>query len=192
MFAGSTLELARCGKKDSDPGDETQNPIDADSSVNHVGESSVHVTSFASAYSFFNFPGDAAMYYGLYLFAIALVLMMGQLAFALYQVASLFFLSRQPPLDGNVDPCQLAMRAGMTGAHVFHACEAKWSPPPQFFSTIRPTTLPARSSSIHFWTSAIGSSFIGVGLILPARASAISSFASASVPTMKPSTVMRL
>jgi hypothetical protein len=31
------------------------------------------------------------MYYGLYyLFAIALVIMMGQLAFALYQVASLF------------------------------------------------------------------------------------------------------
>ena len=38
--------------------------------------------------------GDAAMYYyGLYLFAIALVIMMGQLAFALYQVASLFYLS---------------------------------------------------------------------------------------------------
>ena len=30
------------------------------------------------------------MYYGLYLFAIALVIMMGQLAFALYQVASLY------------------------------------------------------------------------------------------------------
>ena len=62
----------------------------------------------------------------------------------------------------------------------------------QFFSTMRPTTFPARSSSIHFWTSAIGSSFIGVGLILPARASAINSLASASVPTMKPSMVMRL
>jgi len=62
----------------------------------------------------------------------------------------------------------------------------------QFFSTMRPTTLPARSSSIHFWTSPIGSSRIGVGLILPARASAISSWASASVPTMKPSMVMRL
>src|SRR5262249_16002154 len=45
----------------------------------------------------------------------------------------------------------------------------------QFFSTIRPTTLPARNSSIHFCTSPIGSSRIGVGLILPARASAISS-----------------
>jgi hypothetical protein len=33
------------------------------------------------------------MYYGLYLFAIALVIMMGQLAFALYQVANLLFLS---------------------------------------------------------------------------------------------------
>lgn len=62
----------------------------------------------------------------------------------------------------------------------------------QFLSTMRPTTLPARNSSIHFWTSPIGSSRIGVGLILPARASAISSWASASVPTMKPSTVMRL
>src|SRR4051812_13049727 len=48
----------------------------------------------------------------------------------------------------------------------------------QFFSTIRPTTLPARNSSIHFCTSAIGSSRIGVGLILPARASAINSCAS--------------
>ena len=34
--------------------------------------------------------GSSAMYYGFYLFAIALVLMVGQLAFALYQVASLF------------------------------------------------------------------------------------------------------
>lgn len=34
--------------------------------------------------------GDAAMYYGLYFFAIALVLMMGELVFALYQVASRF------------------------------------------------------------------------------------------------------
>jgi hypothetical protein len=30
------------------------------------------------------------MYYGLYLFVIALVILMGQLAFALYQVASLY------------------------------------------------------------------------------------------------------
>jgi hypothetical protein len=33
------------------------------------------------------------MYYGFYLFAIALVIMIGQLAFALYQVASLLYLS---------------------------------------------------------------------------------------------------
>jgi hypothetical protein len=33
------------------------------------------------------------MYYGLYLFAIALVIMIGQLVFALYQVASLLYLS---------------------------------------------------------------------------------------------------
>jgi hypothetical protein len=33
------------------------------------------------------------MYYGLYFFAIVLVIMMGQLAFALYQVANLLFLS---------------------------------------------------------------------------------------------------
>ena len=31
---------------------------------------------------------------------------------------------------------------------------------------MRPTTFPARSSSIHFWTSAIGSSFIGVGIAI--------------------------
>ena len=63
---------------------------------------------------------------------------------------------------------------------------------PQFLNTMRPTTFPARSSSIHFWTSPIGSSLMGVGLILPERASAISSFASARVPTMKPSMVIRL
>ena len=34
--------------------------------------------------------GLGAMYYGFYLFAIALAVMLGQLAFALYQVASLF------------------------------------------------------------------------------------------------------
>ena len=39
---------------------------------------------------------------------------------------------------------------------------------PQFFSMTRPTTLPARSASIHFWTSPIGSSRIGGGLIFPA------------------------
>jgi hypothetical protein len=33
------------------------------------------------------------MYYGFYLFAIALVFMIGQLAFALYQIASLLYLS---------------------------------------------------------------------------------------------------
>ena len=33
------------------------------------------------------------MYYGFYLFAIALVVMIGQLAFALYQVANLLYLS---------------------------------------------------------------------------------------------------
>ena len=33
------------------------------------------------------------MYYGVYLLAIALVVMLGQLAFALYQVASLLYLS---------------------------------------------------------------------------------------------------
>jgi hypothetical protein len=37
--------------------------------------------------------GDAAMYYGLYFFAIALVIMIGQFAFALYQMASLLGLS---------------------------------------------------------------------------------------------------
>ena len=59
--------------------------------MNHVGDSSIQVR-FASAYSF---PplGDAAMYYGLYLFAIALVIMVGQFAFALYHMASLLFLS---------------------------------------------------------------------------------------------------
>jgi hypothetical protein len=37
------------------------------------------------------------MYYGFYLFAIALVVMVGQLAFALYQVASLFCHEQEPP-----------------------------------------------------------------------------------------------
>jgi hypothetical protein len=62
----------------------------------------------------------------------------------------------------------------------------------QFLSTTRPITLPERNSSIHFWTSLIGSSLIGAGLTLPERASAINSCASARVPTMKPSMVIRL
>jgi len=41
----------------------------------------------------FSFLGEAAMYYGFYLLAIALVVMIGQLAFALYQVANLLYLS---------------------------------------------------------------------------------------------------
>ena len=132
------------------------------------------------------------MYYGLYLLAIALVIMMGQLAFALYQVASLFYLSEQGSPGRHLAPPHRHdhARRHVTAQHDYHCDDA--SAPPQFFSTIRPTTLPARNSSIHFWTSAIGSSFIGVGLILPARASAINSLASASVPTIKPSMVMRL
>ena len=51
----------------------------------------LHVTSFVSAWPT-SIMGEAAMYYGFYLFAIALAVMIGQLAFALYQVAS-FFLS---------------------------------------------------------------------------------------------------
>jgi hypothetical protein len=36
------------------------------------------------------------------------------------------------------------------------AAEGFWFFACQFFSTLRPTTLPARSSSIHFWTSDYG------------------------------------
>lgn len=67
-----------------------------------------------------------------------------------------------------------------------------WFGERQFLNMTRPTTLPARSCSSHFWASSIGASLMTVGVILPDRASAISSFASASVPTMKPSMVMRL
>jgi len=68
----------------------TQNLIDADSALNHVSESSEQVTGFLLPRKPSSNLGDAAMYYGLYLFLIALVLLMGQLAFALYQVASLY------------------------------------------------------------------------------------------------------
>lgn len=90
--------------------------------------------------------------------------------------------------DRHALPTQRSRRRSVRRARLA-SCSPRFR---QFFSTMRPTTLPARSSSIHFWTSPIGSSRIGVGLILPARASAISSWASASVPTMKPSMVMRL
>jgi len=95
-------------------------------------------------------------------------------------------------LDGATNGHTLPTRWG--GSRSVTVGERRIPPPveTQFFSTMRPTTLPARSSSIHFWTSPMGSSRIGVGLILPARASAINSWASASVPTMKPSTVKRL
>jgi hypothetical protein len=72
------------------PKKKTQNLIDADSALNHVSESSRQVTGFCFRVSLLRILGDAAMYYGLYLFVIALVLLMGQLAFALYQVASLY------------------------------------------------------------------------------------------------------
>ena len=69
----------------------TQNSIDADSTLTHVSESSQQVTGFfCFRVSLLRISGDAAMYYGLYLFVIALVILMGQLAFALYQVASLY------------------------------------------------------------------------------------------------------
>ena len=46
------------------------------------------------------------MYYGFYLLAIALVVMIGQLAFALYQVASLLYLSchEQGPPEFHLAP----------------------------------------------------------------------------------------
>ena len=72
----------------------SQNLIDADSELTHVSESSLQVTSFVFPRKpSSNFWGEAAMYYGFYLLAIALVVMIGQLAFALYQVASLLYLS---------------------------------------------------------------------------------------------------
>jgi hypothetical protein len=43
--------------------------------------------------SYFHCWGAAAMYYGSYLLVIAILVMIGQLAFALYQVASLLYLS---------------------------------------------------------------------------------------------------
>jgi hypothetical protein len=39
--------------------DKSQNPVDADSTLTHVGESSVHVTSFAFRGILLQFPGDA-------------------------------------------------------------------------------------------------------------------------------------
>jgi hypothetical protein len=68
----------------------TQNLIDADSALTHVSESSAGDVFFCFRVSLLRILGDAAMYYGLYLFVIALVILMGQLAFALYQVASLY------------------------------------------------------------------------------------------------------
>jgi hypothetical protein len=64
----------------------SQNPVDADSFPNHVSESGrLQVTRDPAL----QHRGEAVTYYGFYLFAIALVVMVGQLAFALYQVANL-------------------------------------------------------------------------------------------------------
>src|SRR6185369_14450330 len=72
----------------------SQNLIDADSELTHVSESPLQVARFLfPRKSSSNFWGEAAMYYGFYLLEIALVVMIGQLAFALYQVASLLYLS---------------------------------------------------------------------------------------------------
>jgi hypothetical protein len=49
----------------------------------------LQVTAFCFRASLPQIWGEAAMYYGFYLFAIAILVMIGQLAFALYQVASL-------------------------------------------------------------------------------------------------------
>jgi hypothetical protein len=71
----------------------SQNLIDAESELTHVSESSIASSEFCFRVSLPRIWGEAAMYYGFYLFAIALVVMIGQLAFALYQVASLLYLS---------------------------------------------------------------------------------------------------
>jgi hypothetical protein len=77
----------------SQPNKKSQNLIDADSRLTHVSESSSQVASLLPRKPSSNFWGEAAMYYGFYLFAIALAVMIGQLAFALYQIASLLYLS---------------------------------------------------------------------------------------------------
>jgi hypothetical protein len=72
--------------------------VDADSVVTHLDESRRQIiasTEFVSrltqsCVSQQRILRSSAMYYGFYLFAIALAVMLGQLAFALYQVASLF------------------------------------------------------------------------------------------------------
>jgi hypothetical protein len=65
-----------------------QNLIDADSELTHVSES-IARNEFCFRASLPQIWGEAAMYYGFYLFGIAILVMIGQLAFALYQVASL-------------------------------------------------------------------------------------------------------
>jgi hypothetical protein len=74
-------------------------PVDADSVLTHREESRRQIIAstefvFRSCAVLRKPCGEylrsIAMYYGFYLFAIALAVMLGQLAFALYQVASLF------------------------------------------------------------------------------------------------------
>jgi hypothetical protein len=71
----------------------SQNLIDADSELTHVERIIIASNEFGFCVSLPQIWGEAAMYYGFYLLAIALVVMIGQLAFALYQVASLLYLS---------------------------------------------------------------------------------------------------
>ena len=63
-----------------------QNFIDADSRPTHVSESIA--SDVCVRVSLLPCGDAAAMYYGFYLLAIALLIMAGQLAFALYQMAS--------------------------------------------------------------------------------------------------------
>jgi hypothetical protein len=71
----------------------SQNLIDTDSELTHVERIIIVSNEFHFCVSLPQIWGEAAMYYGFYLLAIALAVMIGQLAFALYQVASLLYLS---------------------------------------------------------------------------------------------------
>ena len=66
------------------------------------------------------------MYYGFYLLAIALVIMIGQLAFALYQVASYCICHEQGPPEFHLAPQSARRQVTARITVTVHSIETLW------------------------------------------------------------------
>src|SRR5262249_55213553 len=90
----------------------------------------------------------------------------------------------KPPLILSSDPSLAPAIA--PGKQSWTLAQPPTREPSQIFATTRPEIVPAFSSSRVRLTSDRGRVSIGIGLSLPARASATTSFNSATVPTLDP------